>query len=440
MLTNLTRCGCAILALALGAFRTPAAASDEIIHAGTLIDGLTTTPKHDQSVFIHDDRIVAIKDGFQAPPGYTVINLEHSTVMPGFIDVHVHMGLMLPGEKNAIEELVTETALSRAFDAVPNARNLLLSGFTSVRDVGGGDETVALRNAITAGQVEGPRMWVALEPLSPTGGHYDLRNGLNPELNETGWANAIVDSADEARFQVRKHKQRGANLIKLMVSGGVGSVGDNPNNQLMTDEEIRSAVTTAHSLGMKVAVHDYPDGAIANAVRDGVDSIEHGTYASPDTLALMKERGTYLVPTLTVCEVYLEVAIKHPELLNPGEAAKEKEVDPQCKDVVPRAIKAGTKIALGTDIGEGDHNMEFGLLIKAGMTPMDAILAGTRNAADLIGVPESIGAISSGHFADIVAVDGDPLTDASLFERVTFVMKGGHIYRSGGVPTNDTSK
>jgi len=220
-----------------------------------------------------------------------------------------------------------------------------------------------------------------------------------------------------------------------MPSGGIASTGDDPRQQLMTNEEMRVAVETAHALGLKVAAHIYPAGAIENAVMAGVDSVEHGSFATAQTFALMKAHGTYLVPTLTVYDVFYAAARDHPELLTPGTAPKEMANDQLPKRNLPLAIRSGVKIAYGTDIGEGDHAMEFGLLIANGMAPSDALLTATRNAADLIGASDDIGSIAPGKYADLVAVKGDPLSHPELFEHVDFVMQGGKTYRRDGEPT-----
>jgi imidazolonepropionase-like amidohydrolase len=420
------------LLLALSPF---AAAKDVVVHAGTLIDGSGGAPQHEMSILIHDDRIVAVESGFKTPAGADVIDLSKATVLPGFIDCHVHVSAKLPSRTNAIEDWLTHSDIDRAFDAALFARQMLQQGFTSARDAGGGDETVSLRDAIDAGKMRGPRLWVALEPLGPTGGHGDPRNGLDPKLAHTGWDNGLVDTPDEARLRVREHKRRGADLIKLMPSGGIASTGDDPRAQTMTNEEIRVAVETAHALGLKVAAHIYPAGAIENAVRAGVDSIEHGSFATAQTFALMKEKGTYLVPTLTVYDVFYKVAQEHPELLPPGTPQKELANDPLPKKNLPLAVKSGVKIAYGTDIGEGDHTEEFALLTANGMSVQQAILAATRNAADLLGASDRIGSLQAGRYADLVAVVGDPLADPALLRKVDFVMKGGVVYRAQGKPT-----
>jgi imidazolonepropionase-like amidohydrolase len=420
----------AALLLAAG----PGLAKDVVIHAGTLIDGVSDTPRHTVSILIHEDRITAIEPGFVTPAGAEVIDLSTQTVMPGFIDCHIHVSAMLPSQQNATEYAVTHTSIDAALNGAKFGRALLLEGFTSARDVGGGDETVSLRDAFAAGTLPGPRLWVSLEPLGPTGGHGDPYDGLEPGIKHEGFDNGIVDTADQGKLRVREHKRRGANLIKMMPSGGIASTGDDPHRMLMTDDEMKAVIDTAHGLGLKVAAHIYPADAIKHAVRLGVDSVEHGSFADAEAYALMKQHGTYLVPTLTVYDIFYQAAQQHPEMLPPGTAAKELANDLAPIQHLPAALKAGVKIAYGTDIGEGDHAREFVLLHQAGMPPMDAIFAATRNAADLIGVSESIGSIQPGRYADIVAVAGDPLSDVDEFEHVRFVMKGGVVFKRDGEP------
>lgn len=412
-----------------------AQARDVAIHAGALLDGITDTPRRQMTILVRDERIVSVTPGYSTPAGAEVIDLSQETVMPGFIDCHVHVGAKLPSHVNATEDWLTHSDIDRAFDAAVFARAMLQQGFTTVRDVGGGDETVALKRAIAAGKTSGPRLFVSLEALGPTAGHGDPHSGLDSSLSHPGWDNGIVDTPEQARIKVREHARRGADLIKIMPSGGIASTGDNPHLQLMTIEELRVAVETAHALGMKVAAHTYPPEAIENAVRAGVDSIEHGSFATAETFVLMKARGTYLVPTLTVFETFYLAARDHPELLTPGTAEKELANDQLPKKNFPLALKSGVKIALGSDIGEGDHAREFLLMIEAGMSPAAALAAGTRNAAELLGQADKIGAVQAGHYADLVAVSGDPLGHPELFDKVDFVMKGGTVHRRQGKAT-----
>ena len=410
-------------------------AKDVVIHAGTLFDGITEVPRHQVSITVRGDRIQSVDAGFLTPADADIIDLTNATVMPGFIDCHVHISAVLPSRTNAIEYWLTNSAIDRAFDAALFVRQMLQQGFTSARDVGGGDETVAVRKAIDAGKIPGPRLWVSLEPLGPTAGHGDPKNGMDPALSHPGWDLGIVNSPDEARLRVREHRGRGADLIKLMPSGGIASTGDDPRQQLMTNEEMRTAVETAHSLGMKVAAHIYPAAAIENAVRAGVDSVEHGSFATAETFALMRAHGTYLVPTLSVYALYYAAARDHPELLTPGTAAKELANDLLPSRNLPLAVKSGVKIAYGTDLGQGDHAMEFSLLIDNGLPPIQALFAATRNAADLIGAAGQIGSVQAGRYADLVATANNPLNDTAEFNRVRFVMKGGVVYRRDGAAT-----
>ncbi|MBI1686813.1 metal-dependent hydrolase family protein [Caulobacter hibisci] len=407
-----------------------ACAADKAVQAGKLFDGVKL--RGPSTVVIRDDKVIAVEDGWTAPAGAEIIDLKTQTVLPGLIDAHVHIGAALPSKTNAIEYGVTHSDLDRAFDAALYARQMLLQGFTAARDLGGGPETAAVRDAIDGGKIAGPRLWIALEPLGPTAGHGDMRSGIDPALANPGWDNGLVDSPLEARLKVREHKRRGATVIKLMPSGGIASIGDDPRHQTMAQDEIEEAVRTAHGLGLKVAAHIYPAPAIETAVRAGIDSVEHGSFATPEALKLMKERGVYLVPTLTVYDVFYETASKHPELLPPGTAEKELANDLIPKKNFPQAVKAGVKIAYGTDLGEGDHTLEFDLLVQGGLTPTQALTAATGAAGDLIGDP-SAGRLAPGSWADLVAVAGDPTADIGLMRKVAFVMKGGVVYKVGGV-------
>jgi imidazolonepropionase-like amidohydrolase len=418
-----------------------ATAHDTVVHAGRLIDGVSKAPRLNVSILIHDGRIAAIQNGFVTPPDANVIDLSHATVLPGLIDCHVHITSQFDGG-NPVAEAVTTTRFDDAVKSTAYARNTLLAGFTSVRDVGADvDVVLALKKAIAKGVVVGPRMFVAGPPLGPTGGHGDSADGLDTELSNPTWAQNIIDSPADARRIVRTLHRKGVDLIKIMPSGGVLSIGDDPKRQLMADDEIAEVVKTAHGLGLKVAAHAHGETAINTAVRLGVDSIEHGTYASKESYELMKQHGTYLVPTLLIGQVVYDVAKNHPEQLNPSSAQKAIETAPRMLQNLHDAYHAGVKIAFGTDQGLAPHGTnarEFALMVKSGMTPMDAIIAATGSAADLIGDAADIGSVQPGRYADLVAVDGDPLSDITELERVQFVMQGGVVYKSGGkiVPTS----
>ncbi len=421
----MTAAGGVLLALLATA---PAAAKDIAIHAGRLLDVTGKVERGQSTILIHDDRITAVQDGFTAPAGAEVVDLSNATVLPGLIDVHVHIG---GGEGQGSR--FRDTYVNTAFYAAANALKKLNAGFTAVRNVGSsGGVDLALRDAVKKGLVPGPRVWASAEPLSPTGGHGDAGNELNPDLSLPHWRDGVVDGADEVIKAVRDHKKRGVDLIKIMPSGGVNSTGDDPQAQLMTNEEIKAAIDTAHSLGMKVAAHAHGTDAINNSVRLGVASIEHGTYANAETYRLMKEHGTYFVPTMANNATNAALAREHPERFNPGSAAKILEIAPLKEKMLHDAYAAGVKIAMGSDrVGDDPVRVdarEFYYMVKAGMTPMDAVLSATVNAADLIG-SDKIGSIQPGRFADIIAVAGDPLKDVTELERVRFVMKGGVVYK-----------
>lgn len=418
----------------LAAIALPAQAKDVVIHAGRLIDGVGKTARSQVSILIHDDRITGVQAGYVTPKGAEVIDLTASTVLPGLIDDHVHITAGYH-KGDPIHTAMTRTSFDDAIEATGFARDTLMAGFTSVRDVGADTGViVALKRAIADGVIPGPRMWVSGSPLGPTGGHGDALNGLDPELSHPGWSANLIDSPEAARRAVRALKRGGADLVKIMPSGGVMSIGDDPALQLMEDDEIKAVIETAHALGMKVAAHAHGKQAIDHAITLGVDSIEHGTYADAESYRLFKAHGTYFVPTMLVGEKVYQHAKVHPEDLNPSTVQKALTVVPYMQKNLHDAYAAGVKIAFGTDTfgmsAHGENAQEFAIMVRAGMTPMDAILAATAGAADLIGDAKDIGSIQTGRYADIIAVTGDPLADVRVLEKVGFVMKGGVVYKS----------
>ncbi|WP_269932844.1 metal-dependent hydrolase family protein [Aminobacter sp. HY435] len=364
--------------------------------------------------------------------GAELIDLSNRTVLPGLIDAHVHLSVSREG--NPYARRMTNTLFDTAYQTLPGYQAMLRAGFTTVRNVGDNTQVIlALQRAVKKGLVEGPRMFVSGMPIRPTGGHYDSRNGIDPQLEHPSWDDEVADGADQVALRVRTLHREGVNLIKIQPSGGVTSDHDDPQQTLMTDEEISAAISTAHALGMKVAAHGHGTDAIERAARLGVDSIEHGTYIDDAGIAVMREKGTYLVPTLLVADQFLRRVREKPETVTPSVAAKVQQVAPLTNESAARAYKAGVKLAFGTDTSDGDNAKQFALLVAVGISPSDAILAATRNAADLLGRSQDVGTIQRGRYADIIAVPGDPLADISVMEEVDFVMKAGTVIVSTGV-------
>ena len=424
----------AVLTVTTPARQPQVQAPDKVIHAGRLIDGTSTTVRERVSILIAADRILRVEAGFATPAGAQVIDLSTATVMPGLIDSHTHITSELG--PNAIVEAVTRGAVDAAVRSTAYASRTLDAGFTTIRNLGsGGGADVALKNAINDGLVPGPRIWTARNTLSITGGHGD-QGGLRHDLSATPtYEDGIVDSPEEAAKAVRYQHKYGADVIKFTATGGVLSINDSGDLQQFSDAEMHSIVETAHLLGMKVAAHAHGKRGMEAAIRAGVDSIEHGTYLDDETIALFKKHGTYLVPTILAGKTVEELA-KKPGALHPSVREKAARIGPLIQGAFGRAYKAGVKIAFGTDSGvsaHGENAREFGYMVEAGMPAIEAILSATRNAADLLGASDRIGSIQAGRYADVMAVDGDPLRNIKEMRRVRFVMKGGVVYK-GGAP------
>ena len=419
------------LALLL-AIATPVGARDVVIHAGGVFDGREGKVQPHRSILIHDDRIVAVEDGFVTLPGAEIIDLSQDTVLPGLIETHDHLASSAPG---GLLAWATQSHGDRTVMALVNARHDLEQGFTTVRDVNSdGEAVLAARRGIEQGDFPGPRIQTALEALGPSGGHSDMLAGATSGVVLPGRDYGVVDGVDAAIRQVRDHHRRGADLIKIFPSGGVLTPGDDPDALTMRPAEIEAIVETAHALGMKVAAHAHGKRAIDAAVRAGVDSIEHGTMADGESLKLMHERGVWLVPTPLVAVDTLD-RIANTAGIDPRIRAKADFYLPRASSVVGIAVRAKVRIAFGTDktaTATSGKARQFALLVDAGMTPQAALLAATGGAADLLGESKQIGVIAPGAFADLIAVEGDPIADITLLEKVRFVMKSGAVFRNDG--------
>ena len=412
--------------VALSAAQTPGI----VIHAGRLIDGVSDVARGPSTIRVRDGRITEVVDGWADPGRDSVVDLRALTVMPGLIDMHVH--LAGEGTADSLVKSVTLTPTDLAIESTVYARKTLDAGFTTVRNLGAaGGADISLRRAIDLGMVPGPRIWTARHSIAITGGHADT-GGLRPELGVlSDWRHGIADGAAELMKAVRYQHKYGATVIKFTATAGVLSIAGSGDVQQFSDEEMRAIVETSHLLGLKVAAHAHGKKGLEAAIRAGVDSIEHGTYADEETFALFREHGTYLVPTILAGKTVAELAAK-PGHFHPLVQAKAATIGPLIQEMFQRAHAAGVKIAFGTDSGvsvHGENAREFGYMVEAGMAPMDAILSATRNAADLLGASDRVGSIQRGRFADVIGVVGDPLADITELQRVRFVMKGGVIHR-----------
>jgi imidazolonepropionase-like amidohydrolase len=398
-----------------------------VVHAGHALDVKTGKLLSDETFIIEDGRIVSAGPSAEtkAPPDALGIELPNATVLPGLIDAHTHLTYDPQFGYAELGVSVPRSTLTGA----KNARLTLQAGFTTVRNVGAdGYSDVALRDAINAGDLPGPRMLVSGPALGITGGHCD--NNLLPyEYHATG--DGVADGIAAVQHKVRENIKYGSDLIKICATGGVLSKGDDPQASQYTLEEMKAIVADAHRLGRKVAAHAHGAQGILWASEAGVDSIEHGSYIDDAGIAEMKKNGTYLVPTLYLGDWFLENAERNhvPDFL----LGKAKTVMPIARKNIAHAFASGVKVAFGTDAAVYPHGLnarEFAVMVKLGLTPLQAIQAATVNAADLLGWQGKVGSLEPGAWADIVAVDGDPLKDVTTLEHVKFVMKGGEVVKN----------
>ncbi len=409
-------------------------AQNTYLHCGKLIDTKNGKVLKNKTIVVSGKKITAIADGFIIPKSQddAIIDLKNKTVMPGLIDMHVH----IEGESNprAYMDRFTKNEADVAFGALKYAEKTLMAGFTTVRDLGGSGINISMRNAIAKGEVVGPRIFTAGKAIGTTGGHADPTNGFKNSLKgDPGPKEGVINSVDDARKAVRQRYKDGADNIKITATGGVLSMAKNGQNPQFTLEEVKAICEAAKDYGMIVAAHAHGDEGMQRAVIGGVTTIEHGTLMSEETMDLMVKHGTYYVPTIIAGKKVVEKAkIKgyFPAIIVP----KALEIGPKIQETFGKAYKKGVKIAFGTDAGvfnHGENGEEFMYMVEAGMPAMEAIQSATITNADVLEMDNELGQIAKGFIADIIATDEDPTRNIkTMATGVSFVMKEGKIYKN----------
>ena len=407
-------------------------AQNTYLHCGKLIDTKTGKVLKNKTVIVSGNKIQSVLDGFVNPKGEddTVVDLKSKTVMPGLIDMHVH--IELESSPSRYMDAFTKNDADVAFGSLKYAKHTLMAGFTTIRDLGGSGVNISLRNAINSGEVKGPRIFTAGKAIGTTGGHADPTNGLRKDLmGNPGPKEGVVNSVDDAKKAVRQRYKDGADNIKITATGGVLSMAKNGQNPQFTLEEIQAITQTAKDYGMIIAAHAHGDEGMQRAVIGGVTTIEHGTLMSEETMDLMIKYGTYYVPTIIAGKKVVEKAKIEgyfPAIIVP----KALEIGPKIQATFGKAYKKGVKIAFGTDAGvfnHGENGEEFGYMVEAGMPAIEAIQSATITNAKVLGMDNELGQISDGFLADIIATDDDPTTNINTMTNVVFVMKEGKIYK-----------
>ncbi|MCR5878562.1 amidohydrolase family protein [Phenylobacterium sp. J367] len=415
------------VALALPAAAQAPAAQTTFVQAGRLLaDPASGRVETQKTLVIQNGKVVRIADGFVSEPGGKVVDLRDQFVLPGLIDSHVH----ITGEQGPTSRLdeVTQSSAEQAMIGARFAKKTLLAGFTTVADLGAENSAIfALRKAISLGDVPGPRILASGSAISVHGGHGDV-NGFRDDVMHVLRPGSVCSGADDCRRAVREQVWQGADVIKITATGGVLSNTAAGLGQQFSQEELDAIVDSAHRMGRRVTAHAHGGDGINSFLKAGGDSIEHGTYLDNEGIQLLKKNKGYLVPTLMAGDFVYRIASGPNNFFTPAQTAKALEAGPKMLDMARRAHAGGVKIAFGTDTGvsaHGDNAQEFALLVKAGLTPLEAVQAATVNAADHFGLSNEIGALTPGKAADLIAVQGDPLSDVRVLERVGFVMKGG---------------
>lgn len=402
------------------------------LHCGKLIDTKSGKILTEKTIVVYGKKIVSVENGYVMPASQDdeVIDLKTKTVMPGLIDMHVHLESET-NPKSYLEDFTLNDA-DIAFNSLHFAEVTLMAGFTTVRDLGGSGVNVSLRNAIAQGKAVGPRVFTSEKSLATTGGHADPTNGGKKELlGDPGPKEGVVNGVDDAKKAVRQRYKNGADLIKITSTGGVLSVAKSGQNPQFTVEEIKAICETAKDYGFHVAAHAHGDEGMKRAILGGVKTIEHGTMMSDETMELMKQYDVYLVPTITAGRTVADNAKiegYYPDIIVP----KALEIGPKIQSTFGRAYKKGVKIAFGTDAGvfyHGENGKEFGYMVEAGMPAMETIQSATMAPAKILNMEAEIGQIQTGFFADIIATNDDPTQNIKTMENVVFVMKEGKVYK-----------
>lgn len=410
---------------------TFASAQDIYLQCGSIIDTDSGKTLKEKTIVVSGNKIKSVQNGFVNGSGDdTTIDLKSKTVLPGFIDLHVH----IEGESSPTRYLdrFTKNPADVAFQSTVYAERTLMAGFTTVRDLGGSGVNIALRNAINKGVVKGPRIFTAGKTIASTGGHGDPTNGMREDLRgNPGPKEGVVNSPEDAKKAVRQRYKDGSDVIKITATGGVMSVAKNGQNPQFTIEEIKAIVATAGDYGFLTAAHAHGDEGMRRAVVAGIKTIEHGTLMSEETMELMVKHNTFLVPTISAGKAAAKMA-DIPGFLPPVVAKKAREIGPVSQITFGKAYKKGVSIAFGTDAGvspHGENGKEFGFMHEAGMPIMETIQSATTTNAKLLGMEKELGQLKSGFIADIVAVDEDPAKNVNTLEKVVFVMKEGVVYK-----------
>ncbi len=402
------------------------------LHAGKVFDAKQGKILSEKTIVVEDNTIKSLLDGYVTPTNEMdkVIDLKEKTVLPGFIDMHVH--IESETTPNRYIARFTENEADRAYASVGYAKKTLMAGFTTVRDLGGTGVNIALRKAIQQGKIHGPRIFTAGKSIATTGGHADPTNGHGKHIQgDPGPKEGVINSPGDAKKAVRQRYKNGADCIKITATGGVLSVAKNGRNPQFTIEEVKAITQTATDYGMHVAAHAHGDRGMQRAVIGGVKTIEHGTFMSEETMELMKKHNAYLVPTITAgIQVGEKAKVKgyYPDIIVP----KALEVGPQISKTFAKAYKKGVPIAFGTDAGVYPHGLnanEFVYMVEAGMPEVEALQSATVTNAKILKMENKLGQIAPDFYADIVAVDNNPLENISTLKNVTFVMKNGIVYK-----------